>query len=385
MIRQALILAIALPLAGAVAAPPKPISGELVTARAEQDRSEQRLAKLEAAAAAAGNEVQKAARARAAASAAIEASEARITAAEIELRARSRSLADFRRSMAEAERPLASLLAAMAMMGERPPILALADRGGVERLVRTRILLDATLPYVKSRSTALEAQVRDGERLETAAAKARAALIADRTALAERQRAFAALEDKAARAAAAVGGLALAAGDQVLAGQDRLDIAGRTGSAAARRMAAELLAEEVPLEAPDRRSPGAPLVPFAYSLPAESPVIRGMSEIDRGGVRARGITLGTARGVAIAAPASGTVRFAGPFEDYDGILLIEHEGGWISVIVNVATRLEAGTRVQRGEPVGRALGPVEVELTRNGRRFSPAIIAGSSNALFKGR
>jgi len=45
--------------------------------------------------------------------------------------------------------------------------------------------------------------------------------------------------------------------------------------------------------------------------------------------------------------------------------------------------LHAGDRVALGQPVGRALGPLQVELSQNGRRRSPAIIAGSSQSLSK--
>ena len=83
-------------------------------------------------------------------------------------------------------------------------------------------------------------------------------------------------------------------------------------------------------------------------------------------------------------PADGIVRFAGPFRDYDGVVIIDHGNGWISLIVNLATPLQAGAAVRRGEPLGRALGEIEVELSHNGQRVSPAIIAGSYDPLSKG-
>jgi septal ring factor EnvC (AmiA/AmiB activator) len=98
-------------------------------------------------------------------------------------------------------------------------------------------------------------------------------------------------------------------------------------------------------------------------------------------VRSRGVTLATPRGVAVAAPADGTVLFSGPFRDYDGVLIIDHGGGWKSLLVDVGSPLKAGDKVRLGDPIGRALGPVEVELSQNGRRFSPALIAGSSASL----
>jgi septal ring factor EnvC (AmiA/AmiB activator) len=114
-------------------------------------------------------------------------------------------------------------------------------------------------------------------------------------------------------------------------------------------------------------------------------VIDGMGEVSASGIRSRGITLATTRGAAVSVPADGVVRFAGPFEDYDGVAIIEHRGGWTSLIVNVAPSVAAGARVRSGDPLGRALGPLGVELSRRGQHWSPALIAGSSQTLSKRR
>jgi septal ring factor EnvC (AmiA/AmiB activator) len=86
----------------------------------------------------------------------------------------------------------------------------------------------------------------------------------------------------------------------------------------------------------------------------------------------------------VAAPAGGIVRFSGPFRDYDGVVILDHGGGWMSLIVNVSSPLKRGDRVGLGDPLGRALGEVRLELSHNGRRFSPALIAGSSQTLSNG-
>ena len=39
----------------------------------------------------------------------------------------------------------------------------------------------------------------------------------------------------------------------------------------------------------------------------------------------------------------------GPFRDYDGVLMIDHGGGWISLIVNALGSLRAGDRVNLGD------------------------------------
>jgi murein DD-endopeptidase MepM/ murein hydrolase activator NlpD len=94
--------------------------------------------------------------------------------------------------------------------------------------------------------------------------------------------------------------------------------------------------------------------------------------------------MATSRGAPVVAPGAGIVRFAGPYRSENGIVIIDHGGGWMSLLVNVASELKRGQRVRVGEPLGRALGPIGVELSQNGRRFSPALIAGSSRTLSNG-
>jgi septal ring factor EnvC (AmiA/AmiB activator) len=106
-----------------------------------------------------------------------------------------------------------------------------------------------------------------------------------------------------------------------------------------------------------------------------------MGAVSANGVRSRGTTLATRRGVPLVAPADGTVLFAGPFRDYDGLVIIDHGGGWKSVIVNAGSKLRKGMIVRIGEPLGVALGPVGVQLQHDGGPVSPALIAGSSGVL----
>jgi hypothetical protein len=49
----------------------------------------------------------------------------------------------------------------------------------------------------------------------------------------------------------------------------------------------------------------------------------------------------------------------------------------------VSSPLATGTAVRIGDPLGRALGPISVELSRDGTHLSPALIAGSSVPLSK--
>ncbi|MES2136430.1 MAG: peptidoglycan DD-metalloendopeptidase family protein [Pseudomonadota bacterium] len=361
-----------------------PISAELQQARAEQASAEAETARLEKAASGARGEAERLRAEQVASAQAIEAAEARITAADVEVRLASAYVAAHRRQLATEQRPLSSLLAGLAVMGRRPPLLAIADRGSTDELVKVRLLLDSTLPVIRRRTARLSAELAQGQRLRQAALDARSNLARSQSELAAKRQQFAALERKAIERALSSGDQALGTSDvAIAAGEDveRLR-AEQSSGAPARAIAARIAAE-----------PSAPLSPFApergagpsfaYQLPAAAPVTEGLAAVSDSGVRSRGLTMATPRGSAVTAPADGIVKFSGPFRDFDGVLIIDHGGGWTSLLVNVSSTLKPGDRVRLGQAVGRALGPLQVELSKGGRRISPALIAGSSATLSK--
>ncbi len=383
-------LLIALPLLAAASAPVQqagvPLAAELQQARAEQSAAEAEAAKLEHAAAQAQGEAERLRAEQAAAAQNIEAAEAGITAADTQLRLASAYVAAHRQRLAEEQQPVASLLAGLAMMAQRPPLLALANQGSTDDLVEVRILLDSTIPVIRRRTATLSAQLNEGQRLEEAAASARAELVQSRQELAGRRQQFAALEQRALQMAAASGGQALSAGDVALAAGETVEQlqSAQANNRDIRALATQFASSEPAPPRPLRPEGPSLRAPFAYELPAGAPVTEGLAAVNASGVRSRGLTIATSRGAAVTAPAGGVVRFSGPFRDYDGILIIDHDGGWMSLIVNVSTELRPGDRVQLGQPIGRALGPLQVELSQNGRRISPALIAGSSESLSNG-
>jgi septal ring factor EnvC (AmiA/AmiB activator) len=81
------------------------------------------------------------------------------------------------------------------------------------------------------------------------------------------------------------------------------------------------------------------------------------------------------------APAPGRVAFAGPFRSYGLVVILDHGGGWTSVITNLAALgVGTGQQVARGVPVGRAGGDspqLTVELRYQGRPVPiTALLAG---------
>jgi septal ring factor EnvC (AmiA/AmiB activator) len=364
----------------------EPLDAELKRALADQASADAQTARLDHVAAAAKGEADRLHAEQAAAAQAIDAAEARIGAADARLRLASAYVAAYRQRLATEQQPASLLLAGLATMAQRPPVLAVADRGGVDELVEVRLLLDSTLPVIRSRTSRLSAQLAEGQRLQSAAVGARTELGRSRDGLLAQRQRYAALEQKAVQRALASGGRALTASDLAMAAGENVEkLRGEeAGSQSIRTVASRLSAEDPAPPSPFGPEAPPPGSPFAYQLPATAPVTEGVDAVSDSGVQARGLTMATARGAAVTAPADGIVKFSGPFHGYDGVLIIDHGRGWVSLIVNVASTLHPGDKVRTGDPVGRALGPLEVELSHNGRRISPAIIAGSSPSLSKG-
>ncbi len=374
------------PLLVAASAPVQPVvetaDEALKRARSEARTADAQVRKLERAAGQARGEAARLHAEQAAAAEAIAAAEARISAADAERRIIAAQIAIRRQRLERQQQPIAALLAGLAMMARRPPLLALTSDSSMEEFVRVRLLLDSSLPVIRRRTAALSAELAEGEKLESAALASRQSLARSRDELATRRREFAQLEARALRSAALTGSAALGAGDVALAvGEDIERLAEETRR---NRSAAQIAAEVAALGPAPPRPRGAetpPRPPLDYRLPADARVLQGLGEVNSSGVRSRGLTLATWRGAEVLVPASGVVRFAGPFRDYDGIAIIDHGRGWMSLIVNVRSTLEPGAKVAAGDRLGRALGPLGVELSHNGHRASPALIAGSSAAL----
>ncbi|MDR3516958.1 MAG: peptidoglycan DD-metalloendopeptidase family protein [Azospirillaceae bacterium] len=99
---------------------------------------------------------------------------------------------------------------------------------------------------------------------------------------------------------------------------------------------------------------------------------------DRNGDISQGITIRASATAPVVAPLAGTVLFAGPFRDYGLILIVEHNGGYHSLIAGLG-RIDAavGRQLAPGEPIGLMGSPGDgqpelyFELRRNGQPVDP--------------
>lgn len=364
----------------------EPLELSAKRALAEARAAEAQAAKLEQTAAAAKDELERLRAQQAASAQAIAAAEARISVADASAKAIAARFAARRDRLRREQAPATALLGGLAVMAERPPLLAILDQGSTQEFVRVRLLLDSTLPVIRARTAALRSELELGRTLQLQAERARADLVKSRDVLSERRRDFAMLEAKAQRIAEQRGGEALGAGDVALVrGEEAESLAVEARrSGAAWSLAADLARLPGPPARPGPTVEAPTGAPFAYVLPSPAPVVEGLGSVAPNGVRSRGLTLATARGAEVLVPASGTIRFAGAFRSYDSVVIIDHGAGWMSLLLNVATQHKTGEKVVAGDPLGRALGRIGVELSRNGRHVSPALIAGSFQTLSKG-
>lgn len=350
----------------------------IVEMRAEALLAEREAERLSSAAGKARGEAARLAADRLAAVAAITAAEARISAMDADLAIRDALVRDNAARLSAKQAPAAALVAGLVNLGRRPPLVSLADDPDLTQMVRMRALLDVAVPKIRASSAALSAELSASRRLAEAARETRREVADARSALAKRQQAFATLETRSLKRAARLDVGAQGADDRMIAASEGVASLGNQWerARAARRLASDLA--QLPL-AP--RRPFAPDMPsstpnLAFVLPVDAPVIDGLGQVSASGIRSRGTTFASRAGTPVRVPADGVLVFNGPYRRHDAIAIIDHGDGWMSLMVGVRPTMARGARVARGATLGRALGPVTLELSINGRPRSATLIAG---------
>lgn len=351
--------------------------------RAEAVAAESEAQRLSTAAGRARGDAARLAADRLAAAAAVAAAEARISEMDVSLAAREALVRDNQARLAEKQAPVAALVAGLVNLGRRPPLVSLVDDHDLTQMVRMRALLDVAVPQIRANSASFAAELAVSRGLADQARAARRQLAAARATLTRRQKEFARLESRALKRAAELDAGAIGADDRMLSASEGVVTLGNQWE---RERAARRLARELALLPSSPRRPFAPdsrrqAPPLDFLLPVDAPVTDGLGQVSSSGIRSRGTTFAARPGMAVLVPADGILIFAGPFRRHDGIAIIDHGKGWMSLLVGVRPTLTKGSRVARGALLGRALGPVTIELSINGRPQSATLTAGSSQSL----
>ncbi|MFK4875179.1 murein hydrolase activator EnvC family protein [Novosphingobium sp. ZW T3_23] len=360
---------------------------DMLAARRESDAARHRAEKLEAKARQVTEQAERTARETAALAARIQETEAAIAAQRAQVRLIALERVDLRERLAEKQAPLARLTGSLQRLSRRPPLLAVLRPGSVQDAVYLRALLDTMMPEVERRTRGLRAEIERGRALEQQARAAGHVLAEMEGQMRQRRQALAVLESRQRLAGRAASGIAAREGERALALSEKardlgdlVDLMGEQGA-----LREQLAALPGPTMRPPRPEEArvieaSQFVPVpeglaSYMLPVTGRLLTGFGEMLPGQAASRGLTLATRANAQVVAPAAGRVAFAGPYRGYGRIAIIEHRGGWTSLITGM-TRLdvEVGRQVVAGAPLG-ATGPgdprIMVELRRRGEAVNP--------------
>ncbi len=362
----------------------------LVLAKREAEEATRRSAVLERQARQARTEFERTRADAAAVAARIQAAEAQITAAETRIRIIENLRARQRARLAERQGPLVRLTAALQTMARRPPALALVQPGSLDEVVHVRSLLASTLPVIRERTADVRAEIEVGNRLRRQAGLAVAALERSQDELKTQRVSLARLEAQQRLRSQNLTETALFESDRALAlGEEARDLTQLMGTLAYQSRVRRSLAS-LPGPLPRPAMPDQPVTEAAppepaeetprYRLPVEGRLVTGTGEISEGGVHARGLTFETRPGALVTSPGGGRIAYAAPFRAYGTIVIIDHGGGWTSLLTNLAdTNVKVGDSIVAGAPIGRAGSSrpgISVELRRNGRPVAIAPLLG---------
>ncbi len=290
-----------------------------------------------------------------------------------------------RAALAAKQGETSSLAAALQRVGAQPgptemvSLLGLGPQSPIET-ARAAMLLGTTLPHLDRQARQLRAELlelnrverevrQQRERVRVAAGKLTAERrdldrLIERKQSLERQ-----LAQESGRAEARVEKLAASARDirdllDTLAEQRRLEEIRRRAEEEKRKQDDER--REASLRQPRPAAPHPPseievaIRPDAgargmRTLPITGRLVSNFGQNSEATGPARGMTIQSRANAVVVAPDAGRVLFAGPFRGYGQILIIEHAGGYHSLLSGLGRiDSEVGSTVRAGEPVGLA-------------------------------
>lgn len=361
----------------------------LVEARAQSQAAADRAAKLQTAADTERDAAAKALAQEQALAAKVQQAQADITAATARIALVDRLLTDQQAKLAVQQGPIARLVAALCSLAQRPSAVAVMQPGSVADLVHVRAVLGSTLPLVQARTAGLRGELDRNRRLRADAQLAAQSLTDSRRRLETNRVALARLEAEHRLKSQNFSRTALAESDRAIGlgerARDLVDQMRTTGDAAETARALAQLPGPLPRPAqPGDLVPGA--LPWAsasapWRLPVTGKLITGFGEVSDAGVTSRGLTFAVAGEADVSATAAGKVIYAGAFRGYGNVVIIDHGGGWTTLISGLgALSVKLNQPVGQGAPIGAAQPGedrrVTVELRRTGRPVDPVALTG---------
>ena len=343
---------------------------------------------LEAKAASAVAAADKTAQESAALAARVQESEAQIAANEAKIGLIERQRVGLRAELAQKQRPLVELTAALQRLSRRPAIFSVLRPGTLTDAVYLRAVLETMLPEVARRTAGLRATIERGRVLQAQAEQASADLRNSQGELNRRRQQLAGLEARQRLDSRSASGTADRENERALKlAEEARDLGGLIGELdKAGRLRDQLAALPGPVLRPAQpqnaavaalvEPPTAPTnAPAQYQLPVTGRLVAGYGAVGAGKVQSRGISITARSGAQVVAPGAGRVVFAGPYQGYGTIVIIEHGGGWTSLITGLAVLdVRVGRDVVAGSPLGQAghgRPVLALELRKDGQTVNP--------------
>lgn len=357
---------------------------QLLGARQQSAEAMARSTRLEAQAAAASSEADRLQKRSAALAARIQSAEADISAGEARVALVSQRLAVRRARLAQQQQPLLELAAALQQLSRQPPVSVLAQPGSLTDMVHARAVIDAAMPVIEQRTAGVRRELTLLDATRQQQALALRALSSSKAQLAHRRDALTRLENEGRLRSRELMSSAQLESDRALGlgekARDIVDLMDALEADGAVRAELAQLAGPLPrprdtqgniVSAAPAAATEAELTQGAYRLPVVGRIVAGLGEVNSSGVRSRGVTIAARPGGQVVAPAPGRVGFAGDYRGYGKIVIIDHGGGWVSLLTGmIALSVGVGDTVDAGAPIGRAGSGdsrVTVELRRGGR------------------
>ncbi|MGL5839771.1 MAG: murein hydrolase activator EnvC family protein [Sphingorhabdus sp.] len=282
--------------------------------------------------------------------------------------------------LGEANAPLLRLNALLQKMTRQPVSLLLARPGDRRDYVRLRAAMASIEPVIAQRTQALRNQMVLQKQLRVQEQVAIGSLRKARGQLNERRKALIALENSSRGRALGLNADAAIEFERAIGqGERARDLVERIDADRESGQNAAALAE---LDGPQPRGTNKPAskAATAYLLPVKGRVLSGFGELNPTGYRERGMRIAVEAGAQVIAPAPGRVSFAGRYRSFGNIVIIEHGGGWATLVTGLERLgVEPGLRVSQGAALGFAGNDepeIMIELRRNGRLMDIAALLG---------
>lgn len=357
---------------------------QLLGAKQQSAAAMARSALLEKQALAASSEADRLKKRSAALAARIQSAEADISAGEARVALVTRRLSAQRARLAQQQQPLLELAASLQQLSRQPPVSVLAQPGSLTDMVHARAVIDAAMPVIERRTAGARRELAALQTVRQQQAAALKALSSSKAQLAHRRDALTRLENEGRLRSRELMSSAQLEADRALGlgekardivdlmdaleadGAVRADLAQLAGPLPRPRNPEGSIASAAPPAAAE-----AELTQSAYRLPVVGRIVAGLGEVNESGVRSRGVTIAARPGGQVVAPAPGRVGFAGDYRGYGKIVIIDHGGGWVSLLTGmIALSVGVGDTLDAGAPIGRAGSDdsrITVELRRAGR------------------